>query len=171
MQKRGHGWTTTAVRLACVLCFCAFTPSTVSAEPTQYDDLVAEYFGLFVVPAERRSSIEGIRLNEGVFEMDYHWSLKVKKDPLCTGGRWLIVGRLDGARGARAFFKKRPDIQRVRLRLLTGRLVWSPLEMVAIAKSRTPESWLDLSSRLRERENSIPTCFERPLKVSDVSAL
>ena len=53
MQKRGHGWTTTAVRLACVLCFCAFTPSTVSAEPTQYDDLVAEYFGLFVVPAER----------------------------------------------------------------------------------------------------------------------
>ena len=50
--------------------------------------------------------------------MDYHWSLKVKKDPLCTGGRWLIVGRLDGARGARVF-KERPDIQRVRLRLLT----------------------------------------------------
>ena len=83
---------------------------------TRIDELVQRYLGIYVVQRARRDASETVRFKDGVLSIAFRWSGRAKKrDITCTGGRWLAVGRLRSAEGARALFRRATRLKRIKL--------------------------------------------------------
>ena len=80
------------------------------------DDVVHAYFGLYVIARERRDASEQLTFRNGTLSIRYQWSKRASQKGIeCSGGRWLLVGRLKSALGARALFRKLPKVQKIQL--------------------------------------------------------
>jgi hypothetical protein len=105
-------------------------PSNAADTATQdrLEALVHQYLGLYVVPPSRRDASESVSFAQGRLTVVYRWPKKNKsRGLLCTGGRWLAVGRLTSARGARALFKALPRLNFIELRLVDIRTQVKPI--------------------------------------------
>ena len=118
--------TVTQSLLALILGLALVTPSVATAEVDQnrsssnkLEKIVHKYLGLYVMAPERRDPSEKVTFDGRTLTVDYRWS---KKDDtqsvVCLGGRWLLVGRLKSALGARALFNDLSRVDRLILRLI-----------------------------------------------------
>lgn len=92
------------------------------------EELVHQYLGLYVVPPSRRDDSETVSYAQGRLTVTYRWPKKNKVRGLaCAGGRWLAVGRLGSAQGARALFAALPRLNFLELRLIDVRTEVKPI--------------------------------------------
>lgn len=98
---------------------CALAPASALAGPRARaaEAAVAKHLGIFSTTPEFRDEAEGVRIRREEAEI---WFLrpvggKDRDAALCEGARWLLVGRLDGAKGVRPIFATRDVLERVTL--------------------------------------------------------
>ena len=118
--------TVTQAVLALIIGLGAMAPSLAAAqdEPrhaaaAKLEKIVHKYLGLYVMAPERRDPSERVTFDGRTLTVDYRWSKKDEtQSVVCLGGRWLLVGRLKSALGARALFNDLTRVERLILRLI-----------------------------------------------------
>ena len=89
---------------------------TTSQLGAQLESLVARHLGVFVTVPKQRDPSERITLEGSTLTIRFLRPVTGDRaEALCDGGRWLLVGRLDKTRGARALFTAAKRVNRLRL--------------------------------------------------------
>jgi hypothetical protein len=92
------------------------------------ESLVHDHLGIYVVTKARRDLSETITYEQGRLTVIYRWSKENRlRGLLCTGGRWVSVGRLVSSKGARALFKTVPRLRELTVRFVTVTTAVQPI--------------------------------------------
>lgn len=104
-------------RMGWLIALLFLAAPAAQAQPAA-EALIGEHLGIFLALPDRRDSHERIEIQQDRVEI---WFLRAPETKatraraICDGARWLLTGRLENAKGARALFDARPEVQTITL--------------------------------------------------------